>query len=463
VTATQAWALAGVVVGVGLAALLGAAQTALSKTTLPRAQALAEQGQRGASALVALMRDPARTLNIVALLAVVVQVVVVVLLTVLALTVLAQPWAAVAAAAAASVVLFTGAEVAPRTLAVASTERVACALAPLVRRLAALAAPFAAVLVSVGRRLSPGRQASASPYVTEDELRAMIDAAESEDVIEPAEREMIHSIFELGDTVVREIMVPRPDMVTVGADATLDEVLEVIIRAGYSRLPVWSPERDRLVGVVYAKDVLMWLRDGHVAGEPWDDLLRAPYLVPELKRVDDLLRELQAEKVHLAIVVDEYGATVGIVTIEDILEEIVGEIVDEYDSEQPLVEQSDDEGLRVDARLPVDELAALLSCELPDDEWDTVGGLIVGLLGHVPTAGEHVDVDDVRLTAESVEGRRVAKVRVERVIPSEDGAGDDPDAAASAAEPAERPDRTGAAGPGVAGDGERPEVTDQPR
>jgi len=429
VTPAEAWALGGAVACVALAAVLGAAQTSLSKTTLPRAEALAEQGARGARALVALMRDPARTLNIVALLAVTAQVVAVVLLTTVLAVHLPLAWAALAAIVGGSVVLFVGAEVAPRTLAVASTDRVACALAPLVRRLAALAAPFAAVLVPLGRLLSPGRGASTSPYMTEDELRAMIDVAESDDVIEPAEREMIHSIFELGDTVVREIMVPRPDMVTVGADATLDEVLEVIIRAGYSRLPVWHTDRDRIVGVVYAKDVLMWLRDGHVAGEPWDDLLRAPYFVPELKRVDDLLRELQAEKVHLAIVVDEYGATVGIVTIEDILEEIVGEIVDEYDSEEPLVEQSDEEGLRVDARLPVDELSDLLSCELPDDEWDTVGGLIVGLLGHVPTAGEQVEVADVRLTAQSVEGRRVAKVLVERLVPSDGEATAEGDAA----------------------------------
>jgi CBS domain containing-hemolysin-like protein len=234
-------------------------------------------------------------------------------------------------------------------------------------------------------------------------------------VIEESERAMIHSIFELGDTIVREIMVPRPDMVMVSADDSLREVLDVMLRAGHSRIPVYRDDRDRIVGLVYAKDVLRRLHTGGDEEGPWGDMLREPHFVPELKTVDDLLREMQTRKFHLAIVVDEYGATAGLVTIEDILEEIVGEIVDEYDREEALVEEIDADLWRVDARLPVDELNELLSSALPDEEWDTVGGLLFGMLGHVPAPGERVEADTVRLTAERVKGRRIAKVIVERI------------------------------------------------
>jgi CBS domain containing-hemolysin-like protein len=226
---------------------------------------------------------------------------------------------------------------------------------------------------------------------------------------------MIHSIFELGDTVVREIMVPRPDMTMVSADASLSEVVDVILEAGHSRIPVYRDERDKIVGVIHAKDVLRRLHDARDEAGSWEDLLRPAYFVPELKPVDALLRELQAGQVHLAVVVDEYGATAGLVTIEDVVEEIVGEIVDEYDEESPLIEPLDEGRWRVDARLPVDELGELLSADLPDDEWDTAGGLLFGLLGHVPRVGETLALEGMRLTAERMEGRRIASLVVERL------------------------------------------------
>jgi CBS domain containing-hemolysin-like protein len=315
--------------------------------------------------------------------------------------------------------LFVCAEVAPKTLALQDTERVARFTAPWVARFARPLAPVTSALIWLGNVIAPGRGLEQGPFVTEEVLRDMIDVAESDEVIEEAERAMIHSIFELGDTVVREIMVPRPDMVLVSNGDRLRDVLDVILQAGHSRIPVYQEDRDRIIGLIYAKDVLRRLHTGDADGD-WDDLLRPPYFVPELKQVDALLRELQSEKVHLAIVVDEYGATAGLVTIEDILEEIVGEIVDEYDREEILVEQLPTGGLRIDARLPVDELESLLTCHLPDEEWDTVGGLLFGLLGHVPQPGEHVEVDGLRLTAERVQGRRIAKVLVDRIEVADD-------------------------------------------
>ncbi len=244
---------------------------------------------------------------------------------------------------------------------------------------------------------------------------------EEEVELEEDERAMIHSIFELGDTVCREIMVPRLDMVMVDADAGFAWVLDTTITSGYSRLPVWRDSRDNVIGVVYAKDLLERLyRDADREGAgragqraEWTELLREPTFVPESKRADELLRDLQQQKVHLAIVVDEHGAVVGLVTIEDILEEIVGEIVDEFDHEEPPVMRLEEGVLRVSARLTVHDLNELLEANLPEDEgWDTVGGLLIGLLGRVPQPGEAVKVDDITLVAERVQGRRVRKVLV---------------------------------------------------
>ena len=419
-TGTEIGMLAGAVLCVLLAALLAAAETALSRMSVNRARKVAEQHPgRSADRLVDLMEQPARVLNILALLVLSAQVTAVALVTVV-LSRYLQGWATVLAAATfGAAALFVCAEVTPKTIAVQSTERVARVAASWVSRLARPFGPLASLLISLGNVVAPGRGLEEGPFVTEEVLRDMIDVAESDEVIEETERAMIHSIFELGDTVVREIMVPRPDMVTVSADDPLPAIIDVILAAGHSRVPVYREDRDKIIGLVYAKDVLRLLHTGG-AGADWGSVLRAPHFVPELKQVDALLRELQASKVHVAIVVDEYGATAGLVTIEDILEEIVGEIVDEYDHEEVLVERLASGTIRIDARMPVNDLGELLTCELPDEEWDTVGGLLFGLLGHVPEPGEHIDVDGLRLTAERMKGRRIAKVLVDRLSPPED-------------------------------------------
>jgi CBS domain containing-hemolysin-like protein len=419
VSSAQVLALA-VAVALGLlAGLFGAAQAALARVTMPTALKLQADEHRGASSLVRLAEDPARTANILALLTMVAQVTGVTLVTWVFVGLFGDGWALAAAALAGSALLYVGAEAVPKTVALQRTEGVALALAPVVAVLSRPVAPVAGVLIRLGNVLAPGRGIAQGPFVTEEQLRAMIDVAESDEVIESTERAMIHSIFELGDKVVREIMVPRPDMVTVSADDSLGRVLDVVLQAGHSRIPVYRGGHDQIVGVLYAKDVLRRLHTGGDEEGPWGELLRQPHFVPELKPVDALLRELQTEKVHLAIVIDEYGATAGLVTIEDILEEIVGEIEDEYDSEEAFVESLDAQRWRVDARLPVDELAKLVGTELPKEEWDTVGGLLFGLLGHVASPGEQVAIDGVRLTAERVKGRRIAKVLVDRVAVEE--------------------------------------------
>lgn len=243
------------------------------------------------------------------------------------------------------------------------------------------------------------------------------DDADEDDVDEDAdedheeEMELISSVLEFSDTIVREVMVPRTDMVTVHASASTDEALDVILASGKSRIPVTGDDLDDVVGVLYARDLLT-LFDRGAGPRTVNKLMRPAHFVPETKRVSELFRELQHQKVHLAIVVDEFGGTAGLVSMEDLIEEILGEIADEYDTEEVLVEALPDGAYLVDARLSVDDLATLVGRTLPDEDWDTVGGLILGLAGRVPEEGESFEVDHLRLTAERVQGRRVAQVRV---------------------------------------------------
>jgi CBS domain containing-hemolysin-like protein len=249
--------------------------------------------------------------------------------------------------------------------------------------------------------------------VSEDELLALADVAVEEDVIEAEERLLIESIIDFGDTIVREVMVPRPDMVAVPRDFRVADVMEIVILNGYSRLPAYGEGVDDIVGVVYAKDLLKADRDGQVEGAV-ADLLRPAHFVPETKKIAELLREMQAEQYHMAIVVDEYGGTAGVVTLEDVIEELVGEIVDEYDREETMLEPLAGGDLRVDGRLPVEELNSLVHAELPEGDWDSVGGLMFHLLGHIPVEGESVSIDLLELRADRVQGRRISRVRVSR-------------------------------------------------
>jgi putative hemolysin len=232
-------------------------------------------------------------------------------------------------------------------------------------------------------------------------------------VIEHDERTFIHSIIDFGDTVVREVMVPRPDMVTVESDVTVEQALEQALAAGYSRIPVEGDDGiDDIIGIAYAKDLVRAERVGK-ANQTVRESMRPAKFLPESKEVSELLREMQEEKFHMAIVVDEYGGTAGLVTLEDLLEELVGDIVDEFDVEEPEVERCDDGSVLVSARYSVDDADDLLGAELPQGPWDTVGGLMLDLVGRVPDPGDSVEVDGFRLTALDVRGRRIGRVRIE--------------------------------------------------
>ena len=258
-----------------------------------------------------------------------------------------------------------------------------------------------------------GRGRNGAPAVSEDELIALTDAAAEADAIEDAERDMIASALALDRTVVREVMAPRADMVTVDADMTVTAALEIAISRGLSRLPVCRNDIDDIVGVVLLKDLALTERSGG-GDRPAHDSMRRAMFIPETKRVDELLSEMRTAGGHLAVVVDEYGGTAGLVTLEDLVEELVGEIVDEFDRPEPLLEPLAGGEALVHGRMPVDQLNTLVGADLPDDDWDTVGGLIFSTLGHVPEVGETVEVDGLKLRVEHMQGRRITRVRLTR-------------------------------------------------
>jgi CBS domain containing-hemolysin-like protein len=270
---------------------------------------------------------------------------------------------------------------------------------------------IARALIGLANFILPGQGLKEGPFVSEEELLAMADVAADEQVIEREERTLIRQVIEFGDTVVREVMVPRTDMLAVEGGARVSDAVELVINSGKSRIPVFEQGIDDVIGIVYARDLLKAEREGK-GDEPVRTLAREAHFVPETKRVAELMREMQKQKFHIAIVVDEYGGTAGLVTLEDLLEELVGEIVDEYDVEDAKWERLANGDYRVDARMPLDEVNELLAADLPDGDWDTIGGLLYSELGHVPLEGESVQVDGRRLTAEKVDGRRIERVRI---------------------------------------------------
>ncbi|MFN4002739.1 hemolysin family protein [Microcella sp.] len=283
----------------------------------------------------------------------------------------------------------------------------------LIRGVRVITGPLADALVALGNRVTPGRPSSAS-FSSEEQLLSMVDEATELDVLEEEDRELIHSIFEFNDTIVREVMVPRTDMIVLEQGATVAEAMTLFLSRGVSRVPVVGESADEVLGVVYLRDAsrLTFEKPKQAATALVDELVKPALFVPESKKADDALRQLQLESNHLALVVDEYGGIAGLVTMEDLIEELVGEIVDEYDRESADSERLGDNQFRVSARMPIDELGDLFGIELDDDEVDSVGGLLAKHLGRLPVAGSTVTVDGLHLTAERTEGRRKRVVTV---------------------------------------------------
>lgn len=416
--------------------LAACAEAGLARTTSYRAEEAVRQGRRGAERLAAVAADPTRYLNLALLLRVACEVASGVLVTYAALRAFDETWQSLTVAMGVMVLVsYVAIGVSPRTIGRQHPLNTATAasyvLVPLVRILG----PVPQLLILLGNALTPGKGFRKGPFASEAELRAMVDLAEQESLIEAEERKMVHSVFQLGDTIVREVMVPRTDLITIERFKTIRQALTLALRSGFSRIPVVGESEDDIVGVVYLKDLA---RKVHISREAETELvstaMRPAAFVPDTKNAGDLLREMQQDRIHVAVAVDEYGGTAGIVTIEDILEEIVGEITDEYDRELPPVEDLGEGRYRVTARLDIGDLGELYDLiGLDDEDVETVGGLLAKSLGKVPIAGATATVDvtedrsdpeltALRLTAEAPAGRRnrIVTVLVEPVRAARD-------------------------------------------
>ncbi len=413
-------AAAGLVVCAGFFGMIDAALATISPA---RVAETAREGRRGAVQLAAIAIDVARFTNLLLLLRLLCELTATALVALVAIEAIGIGWLAVIVAAVAmTVVSFVVVGVGPRTIGRQHAYPVALAVAPLLGWLGRALGPLATLLIRVGNAVTPGKGFREGPFATQVELRELVDLAERRGVVEHDEREMIHSVFELGDTIVREVMVPRTEMVWIEERKSAEQALILASRSGFSRLPVVGDSVDDVRGVVYLKDLVRRTQAGADRAASVGSVMRPASYVPESKHVDELLREMQAERTHIAVVVDEYGGTAGLVTIEDLLEEIVGEITDEYDVERPPVERLGDGRVRVSARLPVEDLGELFHVDLTTDEVETVAGLLAQALGRVPIPGAATVVDGLRLEAEGTTGRRN---RIDTVLVSRAGPGAD--------------------------------------
>ena len=405
-----------------LAGVFSAADAALTTYSRARAEELVGEGRAGARRLVALLDDRARYLNTAILLRLLCETGAAVLLTLVVLRWYdGSVWPTILTAAGVMLVVsFVVIGVAPRTLGRQHPDRVAPVAGTILTAATRVLGPIPQLLILVGNAITPGRGFRTGPFSTETELRELVDYAEASAVIESGERAMIHSVFEFGDTIAREVMVPRGDVIYIERTKNLRQTLSLFLRSGFSRVPVIDDNLDDIVGFAYLKDVVRRdFEDPDVEfTQRVDEVMRPALYVPESKPVDALLSEMQASRQHIAVVVDEYGGTAGLVTIEDLLEEIVGEITDEYDADQVETEPRDDGSVRVSSRFPIDDLDELVGVDVEDEDVDSVLGLMAKHLGRVPIPGSHVEAHGLRLVAEAAAGRRnkIESVLVSKLV-----------------------------------------------
>ncbi|WP_030911390.1 hemolysin family protein [Streptomyces sp. NRRL F-5126] len=404
----------GAVALVVVAWLAACAEAGLARISAFRAAEAVRNGRRGAAKLAQVASDPTRYLNMALLVRVACEMAAAAFVTYGCVEEFDATWEALLVAIGVMVLVsYVAVGVSPRTIGRQHPVNTSTAAAYVLLPLARFMGPVPALLILLGNALTPGKGFRKGPFASEAELRALVDLAEQESLIEDEERRMVHSVFELGDTLVREVMVPRTDLVAIERYKTIRQATTLALRSGFSRIPVTGENEDDVVGIVYLKDLV---RKTHVnrdsEADPVSTAMRPAAFVPDTKNAGDLLREMQQERNHVAVVIDEYGGTAGIVTIEDILEEIVGEITDEYDREQPPVEEIGDGSYRVTARLDIGDLGELFGLdEFDDEDVETVGGLLAKALGRVPIAGATAQIDlpdgrRLRLTAEDPAGRR---------------------------------------------------------
>ena len=411
--------LVGLVALIAAGGLFAAVDAAINTVSIARVEELVRNERPGALRLVRLLRERPRYINLVVLLRIACEVSATVLLVAYISDDFGMTWGLVAAAAIMTVINFVVMGVGPRTLGRQNAYSIALFAALPLQFISVLLTPISRLLVLLGNALTPGRGFSNGPFASEIELREVVDLAQQRGVVADDERRMIQSVFELGDTPAREVMVPRTEMVWIESGKTAGQATSLAVRSGHSRIPVTGENVDDIVGVVYLKDLVgrTYHSDDASRGVKVLDVMRPAVFIPDSKPLDDLLREMQRDRIHMALLVDEYGATAGLVTIEDVLEEIVGEIADEYDTDEVApVEDVGDNTFRVSARLPIEDVGELYGIEFDADlEVDTVGGLLALELGRVPLPGAEVVSHGLRLLAEGGPDQR-GRMRIGTVL-----------------------------------------------
>ncbi|HVB24994.1 MAG TPA: hemolysin family protein [Ktedonobacteraceae bacterium] len=403
------------IVSLFLCAMSSAAETSLTSISRIKLRNLVEEGDAQAAEIDKLLANPNVFLSTILIVNSVGVIVASSMATVLALQFSAS-FGELISTVLSSLVVLIFCEITPKTAAVQNPLRYARAFVGPVKAVTWLLRPLIWLLGAITGlllRLVGGEIKHRGPFVTEEELRLLVSVGEEEGVLEEEETEMIRSIFEFADTTVREVMIPRIDMVTLESDTTIDEAVDLAMQGGFSRIPVYEESIDNIIGVLYIKDMLRQLREEHNK-LPIRDFVRAAYFVPETKKLDDLLREIRQKRVHMVIVVDEYGSVAGLVTIEDLVEEIVGDIQDEYDREELLYEQINENEYVFDAKISIDEFNELMDTDLGDESYDTLGGFLYAQLDKIPNVGDTSTHKDLIFTVLSTRGRRITKVRVDR-------------------------------------------------
>ncbi|MFD7654050.1 hemolysin family protein [Actinosynnema sp. NPDC059797] len=399
------------------AGVFAAADAALGTVSRARVEALQRQGRSGTGQLIALLADRPRHVNLLLLLRLGCELAATVLVTVVCFRLVDTGWVAVLVAGLSMLVVsYVLVGVGPRTIGRQHPYAVSLVAAGPIRVLGRVLGPLSKLLILVGNAITPGKGFREGPFSSEVELRELVDMAQERGVVDEGEREMIHSVFELGDTIAREVMVPRTEIVWIESTKSIRQALALSLRTGYTRVPVIGESVDDIVGVVNLKDLVRVTLAEDPNGTLVSDVMKPASFIPDSKPIADLLREMQLSRNHLAVVVDEYGGTAGLLTIEDILEEIVGEITDESDTDdRPPVEHLADGSVRVSARLPVDDLDALFGTELDDHEVETVGGLLAQRLGRVPLPGTEAEIAGLRMRAEGGKDER-GRMRITTVL-----------------------------------------------
>ncbi|HPC77696.1 MAG TPA: hemolysin family protein, partial [bacterium] len=335
---------------------------------------------------------------------------------------LSTGWAIPLSTIVTTFLILVFAEVTPKSYAFQRAEKIALFTAVPMSVIHRLFSPFAIGITAIANsilRLFGLSLVNPEPFVIEDEIKTLVDLGEEEGVIEEEEKEIIEGVFEFSETLAREVMVPRVDIVALDVNSSFDEAIDTINMSGHSRIPVYDETIDNIVGIIYAKDLLKFF--GSKNPPPLRSIMRAPYYVPETKPIDELFREMRAQKVHMAIIIDEYGGTAGLVTIEDILEELVGEIMDEYDiNEEAMIERVALDEIIVDGRMNLEELNEILGVELPAEETDTLAGFVYDHISHIPKPGEEFEYNGVIIRVEEVRGRRITKLRIKKAIKGEE-------------------------------------------